>query len=66
MADKKPVLFQLINPCAFVVKLYSASSSKQTQPARISKANSFLLFTESKKGGTQTCNEVPQHGSKTM
>lgn len=66
MTDKKPVFFQLINPRSFVVKLYSTSCSKQTQLAQISKVNSFLLFTESKKGGTPTCNEVLQHGSKAM
>lgn len=52
------MLFQFINPCRFVVKLYSTSSSKQTEPAQISKANSFLIFIEFKKGGTQTCNEA--------
>lgn len=63
MTDKTPVLFQLINPCGFVVTLYSANSSKQSLPAQVSKANSFLLLREFQKGGTETCNEVPQRGS---
>lgn len=65
MTDMKPVLFQLISPCGFVVTLYSTNSGKQQQPAQISKANSFLLLREFQKGGTETCNEVPQHGNKT-
>lgn len=65
MTDEKPVLFQFINPCRFVVTLYSASSSKQSQPVWIWKVNSFLLVTEFQKGGRETCNKVPQCGSKT-
>lgn len=61
---KKPGLFQLINPCGSVVVQYPASSGKQSQPAQILKANSFLLLMQFQKGGTETRNETPQCGSQ--